>query len=85
METVIERLLTQADIILFDAPPVIVVTDAVVLATKLDGVLLVLSSGSTKRDMAKQAIDRLNKVNAPLLGSVLNNVALDSSLNSYYK
>jgi capsular exopolysaccharide synthesis family protein len=85
METVIEKLLAQADILLFDAPPIMAVTDAVILATKVDGVLLVVSAGETKREHVQQALERLNKVNAHILGTVLNNVALDSSLRGYYK
>jgi non-specific protein-tyrosine kinase len=85
MEKVIERLLAEADVLLFDAPPLVVVTDAVVLATKVDGVLLVVSAGETKREQAQRAIERLNKVNARVVGAVLNNVPLDSSLHGYYK
>jgi capsular exopolysaccharide synthesis family protein len=85
MEKVIGRLLAEADIVLFDAPPVMAVTDAVVLATKVDGVLLVVSAGETKREQARVAIERLNKVNAHLVGVVLNNVALDATMQSYYK
>ena len=85
MEQVIERLLEIADKVLFDAPPVMAVTDAIVLATKVDGVLLVTSAGDTKRDHAKQAIERLNKVNAHIVGGVLNNAPVDASLRGYYK
>jgi non-specific protein-tyrosine kinase len=84
MATMIERLLQEADIVLFDAPPVMSATDAAVLATQVDGVLLVVSAGETKREQAQNAIERLQKVNANILGSVLNNVALDMNLASYY-
>jgi len=85
MERVIERLLQEADILLFDAPPVMAVTDAVVLATKVAGVLLVVSAGETKRDHVQRAVERLNKVNARIVGVVLNNVALDRVINGYYR
>jgi capsular exopolysaccharide synthesis family protein len=85
MEKVLERLLREADILLLDAPPVMAVTDAVVLATKVTGVLLVVSAGGTKREHAQRAIERLNKVNAHIVGAVLNNIVLDISMNSYYK
>lgn len=85
MEKIIERLLDEADILLFDAPPVIPVTDAVVLATKVSGVLLVFSAGETKREHAQRAIERLSKVNARIAGVVLNNVPLDATLRGYYK
>jgi non-specific protein-tyrosine kinase len=85
MDQVIERLLQQADMLLFDAPPVMGVTDAVVLATKVDGVLLVVSAGETKREDAQNALARLNAVNARVVGSVLNNAPLDAALSGYYQ
>jgi capsular exopolysaccharide synthesis family protein len=84
MEEIIAALLERADVVLFDAPPVVAVTDAAVLATKVDGVLLVVNAGGTKRDYARTAKARLEKVNANLLGAVLNNVRFDVSLHRYY-
>jgi len=84
MEEIIAALLERADVVLFDAPPVVAVTDAAVLATKVDGVLLVVNAGGTKRDYARAAKARLEKVNANLLGAVLNNVRFDVSLHRYY-
>jgi capsular exopolysaccharide synthesis family protein len=74
MEVLIERLLQQADMVLFDTPPVIAVTDAAVLATKVDGVLLVFRSGATKRDRARDARRLLEKVNANIVGVVMTDV-----------
>ncbi len=85
MDAVVERLLQEADMLLFDAPPVMGVTDAVVLATKVDGVLLVVSAGETKREDAQNALARLNAVNARVVGSVLNNAPLDAALSGYYQ
>jgi non-specific protein-tyrosine kinase len=84
MEEIIAALLERADVVLFDAPPVVAVTDAAVLSTKVDGVLLVINAGGTKRDYARAAKARLEKVNANLLGAVLNNVKFDVSLHRYY-
>ncbi len=84
MSEVIAALQQQADMILFDAPPVIAVTDGVVLASKVDAVLLVVSAGRTKRDHAKKAKALLDKVNARLIGTVLNNVKGEASLYQYY-
>jgi len=85
MERVLERLLADADLVILDAPPVMAVTDAVVLATKVDGVLLVVSAGTTKRENAQQAVERLRKVNARIVGSVLNNAPLDATVHGYYR
>lgn len=84
MEDVIEALLSRADIVLFDAPPVIAVTDAAVLGTKTDGVLLVVSAGQTRRDHAQRAKELLEKIKVRVIGVVLNNAQVDSSLGGYY-
>jgi non-specific protein-tyrosine kinase len=85
MVKVIAALLADADILLFDAPPVLAATDAAVLATKMDGVLLVVSAGETKREAAQQALERLNKVNAHVLGAVLANAPHEAAMGGYYK
>jgi capsular exopolysaccharide synthesis family protein len=84
MSEVIAALQQHAEMVLFDAPPVIAVTDAAVLASKVDAVLLVVSAGKTKREHAKKAKALLEKVNAHLIGTVLNNVKGESSLYQYY-
>src|SRR3990172_6739244 len=55
MQELMAKLRESADYVLFDSPPVLAVTDAAVLASKLDGVLLVINAGHTKREMAKKA------------------------------
>ena len=80
IDAVIARLTSQAEIVIFDAPPVIAANDASLLASKLDGVLLVVKAGTTKRDHVRLAKDRLEKVNAHLVGAVLTNAQLDKSL-----
>ncbi len=84
MDEIIAALLTRADVALFDAPPIIAVTDAALLSAKVDGVLLIISAGKTRREQARKAQALLEKVNARLIGTVLNNVKLDTSLQYYY-
>lgn len=84
MDEIIAALLTRADMALFDAPPIIAVTDAALLSAKVDGVLLIISAGKTRREQARKAQALLEKVNARLIGTVLNNVKLDASLQYYY-
>lgn len=84
MDRLIEALRSHAEVVLFDAPPTVAVTDAVVLGPKMDGVLLVVSAGRTKRDHALRAKSLLEKVNAKVLGVVLNNTKLDGNLYNYY-
>ena len=83
MEAAIERLRATADIVLFDTPPVVVVTDAVVLATKVDGVLLVFQAGRTSRERARRARQILEKVKAHIVGVVLNNAEVEQGYGYY--
>lgn len=85
MAEIIRALSERADLVLFDAPPIIAVTDAAVLASRVDGVLLVIKAGATKRDHAKRAKALLEKVNAHVVGAVLNNVKMDTSYYRYYR
>jgi capsular exopolysaccharide synthesis family protein len=84
MDRVIETLAGQADLVLFDAPPVVAVTDAVVLGAKVDGVLLVVSAGKTRRDHAEKAKQILEKANVRIIGVTLTNAPKDTSLSDYY-
>jgi non-specific protein-tyrosine kinase len=80
MNEVMAQLAGMAEIVIFDAPPIITVNDASLLASLVDGVLLVVRAGNTKRDYVKAAKDRLEKVNARLVGAVLTNAQVDKSL-----
>lgn len=80
MEVVVNRLAGMAEIVIFDAPPLVTVNDASLLAAKVDGVLLVVKAGGTKRDHVQAAKDRLEKVNARLIGAVLTNAKADAAL-----
>jgi capsular exopolysaccharide synthesis family protein len=84
MREVIAVLKERAEYLLLDTPPIIAVTDAAVLAPQVDGVLLVINAGHTKRDLARRAKALLDKVGANTLGVVLNNAQLDSDYYKYY-
>ena len=73
MTALIARLRDEADIVFFDAPPVLIATDAAELATQLDGVLLTVRAGHTKRDEAQRAKELLEKVGARVIGAALVN------------
>ena len=80
MSAILEQLGAMAEMVIFDAPPIITVNDASLLASVVDGVLLVVRAGGDKRDHVKAAKDRLEKVNAHLIGAVLTNTPVDRSL-----
>ncbi len=84
IDRVIETLMQQADIILFDAPPVLAVTDATVLGAKVDGVLLVVTAGKTRRDHAIRAKQILETANVRIIGATLTNAPKDTGVGAYY-
>jgi capsular exopolysaccharide synthesis family protein len=83
MTSVIEELAELADIVIFDAPPVLPVTDAVVLSTQVDGVMIVGRYGRTQRSLAAEAHRRLEGVGAHIVGFVLNGVPASASRGYY--
>lgn len=84
MDQAIEALRERAEYILFDAPPVLAVTDAALLGMKVDGLLLVLRAGTSRRDRAARAKEELARVNVPVVGTVLVNAPRDSAVGNYY-
>jgi succinoglycan biosynthesis transport protein ExoP len=84
MQTLIGQLAQQADLVLFDSPPLLAVTDAAVLASEVDGVLLIISAGETRRGTVQRAADTLGRVGATLLGAVLNKLSSPGRSGYYY-
>lgn len=82
MKSLIEALKKVFDYVILDTPPVQAVTDAQILSTRADGTLLVVRSEKTKRDSVINSINLLKKVNANIIGTVLNGV--DTKKNNYY-
>jgi capsular exopolysaccharide synthesis family protein len=74
MEHLIEALGSQLDLVIYDAPPLLSATDAQLIATKVDGTVLVVRQGKTEKDAVKQAKALLDHVHAPILGFILNDV-----------
>jgi capsular exopolysaccharide synthesis family protein len=74
----------HADVILLDSPPALAVTDAPVLARQVDGVLLVVDAGVTRRQWATNAQETLSKVGAKVLGVALNRLKPKGSGYYYY-
>ena len=70
--------------ILMDAPPVLVVNDALALASILDGTVLVVDTGKTRLDALERASLMLNDVGGKILGVVLNRFDPKNAYGSYY-
>jgi non-specific protein-tyrosine kinase len=71
MDQAIARIAGMADVALFAAPPVTLYSDAAVLSLKVDGALLVVGAGKTRRDSAQKARDILARAHANLIGAVM--------------
>ena len=74
MKRMLEKLETIYDVIILDTPPAGILTDAQVLSTMVDGVLLVVAQGETKYEEIDVTLKNLKHVGANVLGTVLNKV-----------
>lgn len=84
MQNFLESIKEQYDYIFIDTPPIGIVTDAGVLSRLADGTILVVASKEVDIDIAKIAQDRLNQVNAKILGVILNKFEEKNSAYGYY-
>lgn len=82
MERFLKELRSRYDRIIIDTAPVEAVTDALVLSSQVDGVLLVIDAGKTPVQMAQDAREKLARANAYLVGVILNKVKREA--NGYY-
>ncbi len=75
MARLVEFVKSKYDMVILDSPPVLPATDAVILASRVDGVLLVIKASYTRREQAAEAVRQLKGASAKLLGVVLNSVS----------
>lgn len=72
MAELISELRIRFDVVIIDSPPLLPVTDAALLASIADGVILVVRHGKTSREQVRAAVERLESVGSRILGVVLN-------------
>jgi capsular exopolysaccharide synthesis family protein len=80
----LKRLVGKFDRVILDSPPLGAVADAAILATQVDGVVLVVQALRTHRDTALRGVRSLRDVNARIFGAILNNVNLGDRKYGYY-
>jgi len=85
MSEILKMLSNQFNTVIVDSPPTLLVTDAMVLAQRVDGVLLVVKPSVTKWASLRQAIEQMQQVKANLLGVVVNDVNVGRSRYYYYR
>ena len=81
MESIITALKARADYVLFDSPPVLAATDAALLGIKLDGALLIVRAGDTRRDHTADARQALERVHVRVVGAVLTNAPRENTIS----
>jgi len=85
MKYLVEYLSEQYEFLIFDSPPVIAVADASILAGLTDGTVLVLDYGRVTRDEAVIATEQLRRVNANIIGTILNAIPQSNGYYNYYQ
>jgi polysaccharide biosynthesis transport protein len=74
-QMLLDSLKHHFDYVVLDSPPVLLVTDAVVLSTQVDGTVLVVDADQTQKNQLRQSVERMREVNANLLGIVVNRLS----------
>ena len=74
MGEILARMSAQADMVIIDAPPMMPVTDAAVLSKHVDGVVVVVRAGQTKTSAVVQIVEQLRRMNAHIVGLVVNDI-----------
>ena len=84
MTELVKQLENDWDMVLFDSPPMIAVTDATMISKEIDQVVLIVKAGQTDKKAFHHTITNLRNINAPLGGIIMNAVTSKSSYGSYY-
>ena len=82
MAELIKKLSDQLDLVIFDAPPVLSVTDAQIISTNVDGTILVVRANKTEKATVKEAVRLIKQVGGHIIGTILNDVEVKGS--GYY-
>ncbi|WP_201006202.1 CpsD/CapB family tyrosine-protein kinase [Paenibacillus glycanilyticus] len=85
MKTLVDELRESYDLILFDTPPVLAVTDSLIISSLSDGVLLVIHAGKVKKAFVRKAKEKLDFVQSRIIGAVFNQMKRqDIAYMKYY-
>ena len=84
MTKFIKKLESEWDMILFDSPPLVAVTDATMISREIDSIILVIKAGQTDKKAFHHTMANLKNIEAPLDGIVMNAVTSKSNYGSYY-
>jgi capsular exopolysaccharide synthesis family protein len=85
MRHLIDTLQDEYDMVIFDTPPVVAVTDSLLLGMKVDAMIVIARADSTKADALLRSVDTVERSGARLLGIVLNNFNVANAYGAYYR
>lgn len=85
MEDFLTEMRSKFDYVILDSPPIVAVTDAEILAKKVDGSILIISADVTELSLLDRAVQLLKHDNSIIIGAVLNNFSTKPGYKSYYK
>ena len=85
MSDLVESLKKHFDYIFFDTPPLLLLSDAIVLGPKIDGVILVVWGGKTSREALKKSREKLDSLKIKCLGVIINSADLREHDYHYMK
>jgi capsular exopolysaccharide synthesis family protein len=83
MRDLVRRLEQQWDIILFDSPPIVAVTDSSMISAEIDALVMVVKAGQTDRSAVDRALDTISNVKSPLIGVILNGANPETLAGKY--
>jgi capsular exopolysaccharide synthesis family protein len=83
MSVLVDQLEQEWDMVLFDSPPIVAVTDASMISGEIDALALVVKAGQTDRAAVDRAIDTIRNVKSPLIGVILNGANPETLAGKY--
>ena len=83
MSALVDKLEGEWDMVLFDSPPIVAVTDASMISAEIDAIAMVVKAGQTDRAAVERALDTISNVKAPLIGAILNGANPETLAGKY--
>ena len=83
MSELVDDLEQKWDMIIFDSPPIVAVTDSSMISSEIDALIMVVKAGQTERAAVDRALDTISNVKSPLIGAILNGASQKTLVGKY--
>jgi len=83
MSRLVDNLEQKWDMVLFDSPPIVAVTDSSMISAEIDALVMVVKAGQTDRAAIDRALDTIANVRSPLIGAILNGANPETLAGKY--